>query len=87
MRARRSVSILCLALGAIGLLGVASRLEGEDVKLPNLELRDTKLDNGLRVILVPRTPARPFLPSTSLTTSGAATSVPGIQVSRTFSST
>ena len=50
---RRLAGAALLALGALMALGLASRLAGADVKLPNLELRDTHLDNGLRVILVP----------------------------------
>jgi zinc protease len=34
------------------LLGLSAALAWADVKLPNLELHETKLDNGLRVILV-----------------------------------
>jgi zinc protease len=50
---RRLAGAALLALGTVMALGFASRLAGADVKLPNLELRDTKLDNGLRVILAP----------------------------------
>ncbi len=50
---RRLAGAALLALGTLMALGLASRLAGADVKLPNLELRDTHLDNGLRVILVP----------------------------------
>ena len=44
-------------LGCAALVGFATRLHAapgdDDLKLPKLELRDVKLDNGLRVILVP----------------------------------
>ena len=50
---RRLAGAALLALGTLLALGLASRLAGADVKLPKLDLRDTKLDNGLRVILAP----------------------------------
>ena len=50
---RRLAGAALLALGTLMALGLASGLARADVKLPNLELRDTKLDNGLRVILAP----------------------------------
>jgi len=45
-------------LGIAALLGLAAALQAspngdDEVKLPKLELREVKLDNGLRVILVP----------------------------------
>jgi zinc protease len=44
-------------LGAVVLMGLGAALKAspgnDDLKLPKLELRDVKLDNGLRVILVP----------------------------------
>ena len=44
-------------LGAVALMGLGAALKAspgnDDLKLPKLELRDVKLDNGLRVILVP----------------------------------
>jgi zinc protease len=52
-RERRLAVAALVALGAFMAPGLVSRLAGQGVKIPNLELRDTKLDNGLRVILVP----------------------------------
>jgi zinc protease len=50
---RRLAVATLIALGTVMAPGLVSRLAGQGVKIPNLELRDTKLDNGLRVILVP----------------------------------
>jgi zinc protease len=52
-RERRLAVAALVALGVVMAPGLVSRLAGQGVKMPNLELRDTKLDNGLRVILVP----------------------------------
>ena len=56
------------------------------VKLPRLEFRDVKLDNGLRVILVPDHSA-PVYAIDVATTWAAATSGPDAPDSRTCSST
>src|SRR5580692_6202429 len=44
-------------LGLVAIFGFGATLNAspgdEDLKLPKLELRDVKLDNGLRVVLVP----------------------------------
>src|ERR1700693_4676299 len=49
--------VVNLATGFALFCGLAAALNaspaGNDVKVPNLEFRDVKLDNGLRVILVP----------------------------------
>jgi zinc protease len=50
---RRLALAALVALGVVTAPGLVARLAGQGVKIPNLELRDTKLDNGLRVILVP----------------------------------
>ena len=50
---RRLAGAAAIAVLAAAFFGIAARLHGADVALPKLELRDTKLDNGLRVILVP----------------------------------
>jgi predicted Zn-dependent peptidase len=39
--------------GLVACLGLTTALVEADVKVPKLELLDTRLDNGLRVILVP----------------------------------
>jgi hypothetical protein len=53
----RSKSRVILLMGFAALLGPGAALDAspgaDDRKLPELELRDLKLDNGLRVILVP----------------------------------
>jgi len=52
-RERRLAAAAVVVFGALMAPGVVSRLAGAGVKLPNLDLRETKLDNGLRVILAP----------------------------------
>src|SRR6202034_3172886 len=52
-RERRLAVAALAALGVVMAPGLVSGLVGQGVKIANLELRDTKLDNGLRVILVP----------------------------------
>jgi zinc protease len=51
----RSGAVGLIAFAAVLGFGVALRASpgDDDLKLPQLELRDVKLDNGLRVILVP----------------------------------
>src|SRR6202163_128464 len=46
-------SITMVALGLAIWLWLTSALAGADTGLPKVELRDTRLENGLRVILVP----------------------------------
>ena len=56
LRIRRAFVFTLLVLCGLFLLGFGSRLLAADngaVKVPNLELHDSRLDNGLRVILVP----------------------------------
>jgi zinc protease len=54
MNKERKIAVAALAaVAALVGPGLVSRLAGQGVKIPNLELRQSKLDNGLRVILVP----------------------------------
>src|ERR1700727_3410481 len=52
-RERRLAVAALAALGVVMAPGLVSGLVGQGVKIANLEFRDVKLDNGLRVILVP----------------------------------
>ena len=73
---------------ALGLGGVLSAAPGQEqaasasVKVPKLEFRDVKLDNGLRVISGAGPFARRFTPLTFATTWAAATSSRGARDSR-----
>lgn len=50
---RKGRRIAMMLAAAAMIAGAGGALAWADVKLPNLELRETKLDNGLHVILVP----------------------------------
>ena len=84
---RAALAGLGFALGLGGALRAAPAQEqAASVKVPKLELRDVKLENGLRVILVPDHTA-PVYGIDVATTWAAATSVPAAPASRTCSST
>ena len=46
-------AVLFVLLGAIALTGALRKAAAVDVKIPPLEITDTRLDNGLRVLIVP----------------------------------
>ena len=52
MKFRGAMTVVVAAVAAVA-IAFGAALAWADVKVPNLELRETKLDNGLRVILVP----------------------------------
>src|ERR1022692_4767491 len=52
MSIKRRLGVLLIP-GLVMWLGLTATLAGTDAKAPKLELLDTRLDNGLRVILVP----------------------------------
>ncbi|MGB0037017.1 MAG: pitrilysin family protein [Candidatus Acidiferrales bacterium] len=51
MTVKRNAAGMILAVLGV-LLGIGTALAGSDIALPKVELRETRLDNGLRVILV-----------------------------------